>query len=101
MLQIEADAPLLLIVLVEVAGAVRTDDVVRERRDRAGDVGTPRALDADDVRTEQRELERRGRSRPHPAEVGDAYALEWRASRKARHGLRDLAPCAPFSHDGL
>ena len=83
MLQVERRGSLSLVVLVEVAAAVRTRLEVGERRQQARDAGASR-LDADHLGAEMRELQRAERARPHPGEVGDPDAGERSTHRPLR-----------------
>ena len=88
-LQVERDALLPLVVLVEVAAAVRPRLELGERGQQARDAEAGRALDADHLGAQVRELERAERAGPHPGEVGDAEARERRAACHLRDPLAD------------
>src|SRR5262249_22695978 len=81
LLEVERDAALPLVVLVEVAALVRAHLELGERRQHARDADAGRRLDADHLGAEVRQLERAERAGPHPGEVGDADAFE----RTPRH----------------
>src|SRR5207244_3240861 len=82
-LQIERDALLALVVLVEVAAAVRTGLEVGERRQETRHARAGRGPDADDLGAEMRELEGAEGPGPHPGAVGDADAGARAARRRA------------------
>src|SRR5262249_40174520 len=81
--QVERQALLSLIVLVEVAGAIDAGLTIRPRWKEPRDADPAQRLDADHLGPEVCELQGTERARPHPGEVGDAYALD----RPAGSGL--------------
>ena len=75
-LQIEDDAALPLVELIEIAAAVRSRDAVWPRRQEPRHAWSLQRLDADHFGAEMGELQRRVRSGPDPGEIGDANAGE-------------------------
>src|SRR5579875_3980946 len=69
LLQIDLDAQLVVILLVETAAAVESRLAVGLRNEQAADAGMARAFDPNHFRPKAGELRGAERSRPHPAEI--------------------------------
>src|SRR5215831_17276485 len=72
LLEVECQAELALIVLVEIAAAIDPCLALGPRRQHARDTGPTRRFDADHLSAEMRELQSAERPGPHPSEVGNA-----------------------------
>src|SRR6185369_15152009 len=111
LLQVEREASLALVVLVEVAAPVRVHLEVGERGEHARHADAGGGLDADHLGAQVRELQRAVRASPHPGEVGDANAGEGRAghatpsrasaSTSRPSGARTSRVCCPSIGAGM